>query len=174
MHRRSLRQSKLAEDTLWAHVTLREAHDPCTDLATHSILSNTPSGPVKMSAYDQHQRLRTKGIRLLRKKAYDDAIKTIGDGAVQMLEQKEQGSGCDLGVYLTDIYEQAQRPCDEDSRARLVKIISLAQNDFWRKKVIDAAIKWSVQASGNPAGDSHLRLAIAEVLTKGKLRAPAS
>ena len=44
-----------------------------------------------MSAYDTHQRLRTKGIRLLRKKAYDEAIATIGDGAVQMLGQEEQG-----------------------------------------------------------------------------------
>ncbi|CAO1620315.1 unnamed protein product [Parajaminaea phylloscopi] len=119
-----------------------------------------------MSAYDLHQRLRTKGIRLLRKKAYDDAIKTIGDGAVQMLEQKEQGSGCDLGVYLTDIYEQADQPCDDSARARLTQIISLAANDFWRKKVIDAAVKWSVQATGNPAGDSLLRLSIAEVLAK--------
>lgn len=123
-----------------------------------------------MSAYDTHQRLRTKGNRLLRKKAYEDAIKTIGDGAIEMLEQKEQGSGCDLGVYLADIYEQADRSCDEESRSRLVKIISLAANDFWRKKVIDTAIKWSVQASGNPAGDSQLRLSIAEVLAKGELR----
>lgn len=119
-----------------------------------------------MSAYDTHQRLRTKAIRQLKKKDYDAAIKTVGDGAVQMLEAKEQGSGCDLAVYLVDIYQQSGKPCDEESRRRPVQIISLAANDFWRKKVIDAAVKWSVQASRNPAGDSQLRLAIADVLAK--------
>lgn len=120
-----------------------------------------------MSAYDTHQRLRTKAIRQLKKKSYDDAIKTISDGAIQMLEQKEQGSGCDLAVYLIDVYDQSGKACDKETREPLVKIISLAQNDFWRKKVIDAAVKWSVKATRNPAGDGFLRLAIAEILVKG-------
>lgn len=129
-----------------------------------------PLLPTTMSAtaYDTHQRLRTKAIRQLKKKSYDDAIKTISDGAVSMLEQGEQGSGCDLGVYLVDILDQSGKPCDQDARERLTKIISLAKNDFWRKKVIDTAVRWSVKASRNPAGDSFLRLAIAEVLTKGQ------
>lgn len=79
-----------------------------------------------------------------------------------------QGSGCDLGCYLVDIYEQAGRQCGPQERETLAKIISLAQNDFWRKKVIDSAVKWSVRSSRNPAGDSYLRLAIAETLTKGE------
>lgn len=119
-----------------------------------------------MSAYDLHQRLRTKAIRQLKKKSYDDAIKTISEGSIQMLEQKEQGSGCDLGCYLVDVYDQSGKPCDKSTREPLIKIISLAQNDFWRKKVIDAAVKWSVKASRNPAGDGYLRLAIAETLAK--------
>lgn len=123
---------------------------------------------MSATAYDTHQRLRTKAIRQLKKKSYDDAIKTISDGAVSMLEQGEQGSGCDLGVYLVDILDQSGKPCDQDARERLTKIISLAKNDFWRKKVIDTAVRWSVKASRNPAGDSFLRLAIAEVLTKGQ------
>lgn len=123
-----------------------------------------------MSAYDQHQRLRTKAIRQIKKKAYDEAITTIGDGSVDMLKQKEQGSGCDLGVYLIDVYGQANKPCDEAARSKVVEIISLAQNDFWRKKVIDAAVRWSAQVSKNPAGDSRLRLEIAEVLAKGEFQ----
>lgn len=119
-----------------------------------------------MSAYDTHQRLRTKAIRQLRKKAYDDAIKTVADGAVSMLQQKEQGSGCDLGVYLVDIYDQSGKPCDATARQHIVDVLALAQNDFWRKKVIDAAVKWSVKVTRNPAGDPYLRLSIADILTK--------
>lgn len=144
--------------------------------ATETFASwNVPSDLVAicldaMSAYDLHQRLRTKAIRQLKKKSYDDAIKTIADGSIQMLQQKEQGSGCDLAVYLVDVYEQSGKPCDKQTREPLVQIISLAQNDFWRKKVIDAAVKWSVKASRNPAGDGYLRLAIAETLVKGEQR----
>ena len=57
-----------------------------------------------MSAYDIHQRLRTKATRQHKKKSYDESIKTLSDGSIQMLQQKDQGSGCDLAVYHVDVY----------------------------------------------------------------------
>lgn len=42
-----------------------------------------------MSAYDNHQRLRSKAVRQLQKKKFDEAITTVSQGAVSMLEAKE-------------------------------------------------------------------------------------
>jgi hypothetical protein len=116
--------------------------------------------------YELHQKLRTKAVRQLKKKDYEGAIASLSDGARQLLEQKEQGSGCDLACYLLDVYQQAGTPSTSDSRKRIVDLIALAGKDFWRKKVIDAAVKWSIAVTKTPAGDGHLRLAIGEILSK--------
>lgn len=117
--------------------------------------------------YELHQKLRTKAVRQLKKKDYDGAIKTLYEGSRQLLEAKEQGSGCDLACYLVDVYSQASKPSTEESRQRVIALLDLAEADFWRKKVIDATVKWSTAVTGTPAGDGFLRLAIAEILSKG-------
>lgn len=117
--------------------------------------------------YELHQKLRTKAVRQLKKKDYSSAITTLHDGARQLLQDKEQGSGCDLACYLLDVYQQAQTESTEESRARITQLVALAAPDFWRKKVIDAAVRWSTAVTKTPAGDGHLRLALGEILSKG-------
>lgn len=121
-----------------------------------------------MSGYELHQKLRTKAVRQLKRKDFDGAITSLYDGSRQLLEAKEQGSGCDLACYLVDVYTQASTPSTEANRQRIVSLVALAQADFWRKKVMDAAVKWSVTATATPAGDGYLRLAFAEILSKGE------
>lgn len=118
--------------------------------------------------YELHQKLRTKAVRQLKKKDYDGAITSLSDGARQLLEDREQGSGCDLTCYLLDVYQQAKTPSTEESRKRITDLVALTGKDFWRKKVIDAAVKWSAAVTSTPAGDGHLRLAIAEILSTGE------
>ncbi|CEH13631.1 Uncharacterized conserved protein [Ceraceosorus bombacis] len=117
-----------------------------------------------MGGYELHQKLRTKAVRQLKKKDYAGAIESLHGGAVELLKEGEQGSGCDLGVYMIDVYGQAELPSDETSRGRILEIVKAAKPDFWRKKVIDAAIKWSAKVTNAPAGDGHLRLALGEAL----------
>lgn len=123
--------------------------------------------------YELHQKLRTKAVRQLKRKDYDGAIASLYDGSKQLLESKEQGSGCDLACYLVDVYSQAAKLSTEESRKKIIELISLAAPDFWRKKVIDAAIKWSTGVTNTPAGDGYLRLAIADILSKGETHNPS-
>lgn len=126
---------------------------------------STPQNSMS-SGYELHQKLRTKAVRQLKKKDYEGAITSLYDGSRQLLEEKEQGSGCDLAVYLLDVYQQSKTQSTQESRKKIIDLIQLAGNDFWRKKVIDAAIKWSISVTNTPSGDGHLRLAIAEILSK--------
>jgi hypothetical protein len=118
--------------------------------------------------YELHQKLRTKAVRQLKKKDYDGAITSLFEGSRQLLETKEQGSGCDLACYMVDVYSQASKPSNSENRQRILTLLALAAPDFWRKKVIDAAVKWSVAVTNTPSGDGNLRLAIAEIISQGE------
>ncbi|KAN0063326.1 hypothetical protein ACQY0O_004491 [Thecaphora frezii] len=120
-----------------------------------------------MSGYELHQKLRTKTVRQVKKKQYDDAIQTLYQGALDLLDQKEQGSACDLALYMIDVYGFKSQPVDAESRDRITDILAKAEPDFWRKKVIDAALKWSIKATDSPSGDPLLRLYIAKLLANG-------
>lgn len=93
------------------------------------------------AGYDLHQKLRTKAVRLLKKKDYTQAIQVLYDGSKQLLEQKEQGSGCDLACYMLTVYTQSEVKVNDESRKRVQDLLELAQPDFWRKKVLDQAVK---------------------------------
>ncbi|WFD33196.1 hypothetical protein MCUN1_000009 [Malassezia cuniculi] len=123
--------------------------------------------PGGAGGYELHQKLRTKVVRLLHKKKYADAINVLYDGSIKLLEMKEQGSGCDLATYLIDVYSQADTPVNKESIDRLVTIIGKTANDFWRKKVVMAAVKWSTKG-GEPLGSAELRLAVADVYLADK------
>ncbi|KAJ1028735.1 hypothetical protein NDA16_001900 [Ustilago loliicola] len=118
------------------------------------------------SSYELHQKLRTKTVRQVKKKQYDEAISTLHQGALDLLAQKEQGSGCDLAIYMIDVYGIKNQPVDSESRDRITDILAAAAPDFWRKKVADAAVKWSVKASEAPTGDPLLRLFVAKMYAK--------
>ncbi len=120
-----------------------------------------------MSAgYELHQKLRTKTVRQVKKKQYDEAISTLHTGALDLLSQNEQGSGCDLAVYMIDVYGMKGQAVDSESRDRITDILDKAAPDFWRKKVIDAAVKWSVKATEASTGDPLLRLYVAKLYAK--------
>lgn len=76
------------------------------------------SEPGGNGGYELHQKLRTKVVRLLKKEKYDDAIGALYDGSAKLLGMHEQGSGCDLAVYLLDVYERAKTPLNDESRSR--------------------------------------------------------
>lgn len=78
-----------------------------------------------MGGYEEHQKLRTKAVRLCKKKAYADAIKTLYAGAESLLKQKEQGSGCDLALYMIEIYGIAETPVNDESRGEHVLLLLL-------------------------------------------------
>ncbi|GAK63371.1 cytoplasmic protein [Moesziomyces antarcticus] len=116
-----------------------------------------------MSGYELHQKLRTKVVRLTKKKAYPEAITALHTGALELLSQGEQGSGCDLGIYMLDVYNLADTPVTAETRSRVTDIVAAAKADFWRKKLVDAAVKWSSKSGG---ADAELRLFAAKLYAK--------
>lgn len=75
--------------------------------------STVPGGT---GGYEIHQKLRTKTVRLLKKEKYNEAIDILYNGSVSLLDMNEQGSGCDLAVYLLEVYGLAKTPVDDTSR----------------------------------------------------------
>lgn len=118
------------------------------------------------SGYELHQKLRTKTVRQVKKQQYDEAITTLHQGALELLQKGEQGSGCDLAVYMINVYTLKPQQVDAESRDRITDILQAAAPDFWRKKVVDAAVKWSVKSLNASTGDPLLRLFIAKLLAK--------
>lgn len=134
--------------------------------------STVPGGG---GGYELHQKIRTKTVRLVKKGKFAEAIDTLYDGSTKLLGMNEQGSGCDLAVYLLDVYNQSKTSVDDSSRGmcpadldRITTILDKTSAEFWRKKVIQAAVKWSSSSLQNALGDAKLRLFIAELLVKGK------
>ncbi|SPO23011.1 related to GET4 - protein with a role in insertion of tail-anchored proteins into the ER membrane [Ustilago trichophora] len=118
------------------------------------------------SGYELHQKLRTKTVRQVKKKQYSEAISTLHSGSLDLLSQSEQGSACDLALYMIDVYTISDAAVDSESRDRITDILDKAAPDFWRKKVIDAAVKWSIKATGASTGDPLLRLWIGKMYAK--------
>lgn len=118
------------------------------------------------SGYELHQKLRTKTVRQVKKKQYNEAISTLHSGSLDLLSQSEQGSACDLALYMIDVYTISDAAVDSESRDRITDILDKAAPDFWRKKVIDAAVKWSIKATGASTGDPLLRLWIGKMYAK--------
>lgn len=135
-----------------------------------SIMADIPPSSIPGGAggYELHQKLRTKVVRLVRKQKYDEAVNVLYDGSTKLLDDHEQGSGVDLALYLLEVYEQAGIKPDETSRGRITTILGKTNADFWRKKVVGAAVKWACHATNTTVGDAPLRLAIAELFAKGR------
>lgn len=140
--------------------------------------SSIPGGS---GGYELHQKLRTKTVRLLRKKKYEEAIETLYSGSMQLLDMKEEGSACDLAEYLLDVYTQADVSVTDESRGtyqdslmpdRITNILGKTTSPMWRKKTIAAAIKWSTAKTKHPLGDEKLRIFLADLLRKGTYRCP--
>jgi hypothetical protein len=67
-------------------------------------------------SYDLHQKLRTTSVRQIKRKDYAGAVTTLYDGAKSLLEQKEYGSGCDLGVMMLDAYSKGALESSPETR----------------------------------------------------------
>ncbi|CAO3672083.1 unnamed protein product [Rhizopus stolonifer] len=92
--------------------------------------------------YEAHQMYRTVARRYNKQHKYGDTIHLLHDGAVLLLQHKQNGSGSDLANYMLDTYKLAQLPVDETSLDRIVEILNLfPSNEVGRKTFINNAIR---------------------------------
>ncbi|OXG54285.1 cytoplasmic protein [Cryptococcus neoformans] len=125
-----------------------------------SLLPNT---------YSAHQKALTTTARLLHASPpqYDLAIEILFAVAKELLKAGEAGSGSELGVRMITIMGEAGIEVNESSRANVTQLLALIPAAGpWRKKLIEASVKWT-QAHGQcPSGDPQLQQYIGEMYYK--------
>lgn len=85
-----------------------------------SILRFISSSPP--DAYSAHQKARTTAARLVHAEKYTEAIEILWTTAKELLKLGEAGSGCDLGVYMVQVYIQADVEVTSESRGESPQI----------------------------------------------------
>ncbi|CEG73719.1 hypothetical protein RMATCC62417_09048 [Rhizopus microsporus] len=107
--------------------------------------------------YEAHQMYRTVARRYNKQHKYKDTIHLLHDGAILLLQHKQNGSGSDLANYMLDTYKSANLPVDEASLDRIVEILNLfPPNEAGRKTFISNAIRWTKSHEQFPDGDPEL------------------
>ncbi|GAN04765.1 conserved hypothetical protein [Mucor ambiguus] len=107
--------------------------------------------------YEAQQMYRTVARRYNKQQKYADTIRLLHDGAILLLQHKQNGSGSDLANYMLDTYKLAHLPVDEMSLDRVVEILSLFPiTEAGRKSFISNAFRWTKAEGDCPEGDPEL------------------
>ncbi|WVQ85915.1 hypothetical protein IAT38_008083 [Cryptococcus sp. DSM 104549] len=125
-----------------------------------SLLPNT---------YSAHQKALTTTARLAHSGQHALAVEVLFATAKELLKLGEAGSGSELGVRMVAVMGEGEVGVDDASRANITQLLALTPpTGPWRKKLADAAVKWS-QAHGEcPTGDPGLHQYLGEMYYKEK------
>ncbi|WOO79356.1 Golgi to ER traffic protein 4 [Vanrija pseudolonga] len=149
----------------------RTARTPTLEALLPPILANLQSDPP--NAYSAHQKALTTTARLVHAGHGALAVEILFAVARELLKLGEAGSGVELGVRMIEIMGQIGTPVDDKSKASVTQLLALTPpSGNWRKKLADAAVKWSA-AGGCPTGDPSLHQYLGELYYKDRLFVPA-
>lgn len=155
----------------------RSTKPPTTDSLLPPILANLSSTPP--NPYSAHQKALTTTARLAAAKHHDIAIEICFTVARELLKLGEPGSGVELAVRGLGYMVDSEIDVDDKTRgmfglgvkliiASVTQLLALTPpNGPWRKKLADAAIKWSASEGECPSGDPGLHQYIGELYYKG-------
>lgn len=87
----------------------------------YSLLCRISNGQF----YEAHQAVRTIVARYVRTKNYSEALEILTTSAESLLKASQSASGCDLLLYIVEVYEISQTAIDSTSRGRLLKLLPL-------------------------------------------------
>ncbi|KAG1303889.1 hypothetical protein G6F64_009677 [Rhizopus arrhizus] len=119
--------------------------------------------------YEAHQMYRTVARRYNKQQKYEDTIRLLHDGAILLLQHKQNGSGSDLANCMLDTYKLANLPVNETSLDRIVEILNLfPANEVGRKTFISNAIRWTKDDEHYPDGDPELHDFVGSMLYNEK------
>jgi hypothetical protein len=145
----------------------RQARKPTLESLLPPILSLLESTPP--NAYSAHQKALTTTARLVHSGNGALAAEILFAAAREMLKIGEGASGAELGARMVEIMAETDVPVDDKSRASVTQLLALTPAaGAWRKKLADAAVKWSTRG-GCPTGDPSLHQYLGELYYKGKL-----
>ncbi|ORX41022.1 hypothetical protein BD324DRAFT_647922 [Kockovaella imperatae] len=124
--------------------------------------------PPSPNPYSAHQKALTTTARIAHS-APDVAVEILFATARELLKLGEAGSGVELGCRMISIMGDASVPVEDKSRASITQLLALTPSHGpWRKKLADAAIKWSQSYGSCPTGDPSLHHYIGELSYKDR------
>ncbi|BEI79580.1 hypothetical protein CcaverHIS002_0101090 [Cutaneotrichosporon cavernicola] len=148
----------------------RRTREPKLDALLPPILALIEQDPP--NAYSAHQKALTTTARLVQSGHGPLAIEILSAAARELLKRREAASGSELGVRMIEIMVEVGVDVSDASRATVTQLLALTPPAGpWRKKLADAAVKWSAQTC--PAGDPSLNQYLGELNYKDRLFEPA-
>ncbi|KIM94870.1 hypothetical protein OIDMADRAFT_171713 [Oidiodendron maius Zn] len=107
--------------------------------------------------YEAQQQTRVVAARYIKQENWDAAIDILFNVAQSLLKAGQGGSGGDLGIFLVDIYKQAELKPDSGNKGKLLTLLrQFDSEEPTRKKFIGEMIMWSSKCGEYPAGEPDL------------------
>ncbi|KAL8795977.1 MAG: hypothetical protein Q9195_001552, partial [Heterodermia aff. obscurata] len=107
--------------------------------------------------YEAHQQLRVVASRYVKSQNWDAAIDILYEGSLSLLKAGQGGSGGDLGCYLVDVFEKAEKSVDAENKGKLLSILrTFPPEEPTRKKFVDEMLAWTTKFGEYPNGEPEL------------------
>ncbi|TAQ85054.1 hypothetical protein B7494_g6611 [Chlorociboria aeruginascens] len=107
--------------------------------------------------YEAQQQTRVVAARYQKQENWTAAIDILFNVAQSLLKAGQGGSGGDLGLFLIEIYKQAELKPDSSNKGKLLTLLRLFDSEEpTRKKFINEMIIWSGKCGEYPAGEPEL------------------
>ena len=91
--------------------------------------------------YEAQQQTRVVAARYIKSENWDAAIDILFNVARSLLKAGQGGSGGDLGIFLVDVYKQAELAPDASNKGKLLTLLRLFDSEEpTRKKFIGEMI----------------------------------
>jgi len=101
----------------------------------------TPVRITEGQFYEAQQQTRVVAARYIKSKTWDAAIDILFSVSQSLLKAGQGGSGGDLGVFLIDVYRQAELKPDAGNKGKLLVLLRLFDpEEPTRKKFIGEMI----------------------------------
>ncbi|KAH8588380.1 duf410 domain-containing protein [Bisporella sp. PMI_857] len=107
--------------------------------------------------YEAQQQTRLVAARYIKTKNWNSAVEILFNVSQSLLKAGQGGSGGDLGIFLVDVYKQAELKPDSSNKGKLLTLLrEFDSEEPTRKKYIGEIINWSSKFGEYPAGEPEL------------------
>ncbi|KAK2628469.1 hypothetical protein QTJ16_001572 [Diplocarpon rosae] len=107
--------------------------------------------------YEAQQQTRVVAARYVKSASWDAAMDILFNVSQSLLKAGQGGSGGDLGLFLIDVYKQAELKPDSSNKGKLLTLLRQFESEEpTRKKFIAEMISWSAKCGEYPAGEPEL------------------
>ncbi|KAG9245315.1 hypothetical protein BJ878DRAFT_566817 [Calycina marina] len=121
------------------------------------IIVRLQSKIAEGSFYEAQQQTRVVAARYVKAKDWSAATDILFNVSQSLLKAGQGGSGGDLGLFLIDVYKQAELTPDATNKGKLLALLrEFESEEPTRKKFVGGMIGWSSKCGQYPAGEPEL------------------